>query len=541
MFGLDAIRHRTARMPKKCDKTRSRRANLVLAMMRAALLMSLAVFAACSDSELVDPCAATGDNGVVATGEGSVLGHADHGACAFWGLRYAAPPVAESRFRPPSPAPTHDLVDARAFGPACSQIDLAGTTSGDEDCLHLNVWTEGAIAPPRPVLVFFHGGGNVFGSSLEPTYAGARLAKLGHLVVVTLDYRLGALGYLAHPALSREQNPPSSGNQGLLDQLSALAWVHDNVAAFGGDPDRIMIFGQSAGARTVCALLGSSLARGLFASAWIQSGTCDYPLLSSREILGRTLAESLGCTDDATVAACLRAVGSESFLRVAPGYPTLLDGSPYNPNIDGAVLVENPLDTFGGSDPPEMPVVVASNADEVAEVVDDVASDDYPAAVQAIFGDLAPSILPRYPLSQYASPRAALIRIITDARYTCPLTRTARRLGQRSRGAVFRALFSYGLPAGPDGARAAFHGVELRFLFQSFDQLGVSATAEEIALSNELIARISALARFGDPNVPAAAGWPTFGPGSERYLKLDAPSAAAENLQAASCDFWDSL
>jgi para-nitrobenzyl esterase len=485
------------------------------------------------------PCGGVGDDGAVATREGVVRGHPAGSVCSFLGVRYAAAPVADMRFRVPGSAPLHDPENADHFGSACSQIDLAGNVGGDEDCLFLNVWTSAKGSTLRPVLVFLHGGGNVFGSSQEPVYDGAVLAEKGELVVVTVDYRLGALGYLAHPALSSETSPLSSGNYGLLDQIAALTWVKANVARFGGDPARVTVFGQSAGGRTVCALLGSPAARGLFQRAWIQSGTCEYPLRTSQEQFGLALAQRLGCTDDPT--ACLRAASREAFLLTAPGYPTLLEGSPYNPNIDGAWLPEQPLDAWRGPDAPDVPVVVASDADEVAEVVGGVPDDGYPAAVEAIFGNLTASILPLYPLSQFASARQALVRMITDARYTCPLDRTARALALRAQGATYRAIFARQWPAAPDGEPAAFHGLELRFLFRTFASVGSPPGAADEELADELMARVGAFARDGVPNVRNRTRWSVFDSMTQEYMNLDTPSTLRTGPARPTCVFWDSL
>jgi para-nitrobenzyl esterase len=250
---------------------------------------------------------------VVVTEAGELRGTDVGAASAFLGIPYAAPPVGEGRFRPPAAHACWEGVrPALAFGRVCPQLLASGGRFGDEDCLAANVWTpEARATTPRPVMVFIHGGAYLTGSGHQDLafensgnlYDGATLATEQGAVVVTFNYRLGALGFFAHPALVAEDAHGSAGNYGTLDQIALLQWVQTNIRAFGGDPDRVMIFGESAGGLSTCLLLATPLARGLFHGALVESGGCQVATAASRLAQGEDIADRLGCDD----AACLRA------------------------------------------------------------------------------------------------------------------------------------------------------------------------------------------------------------------------------------------
>lgn len=239
------------------------------------------------------PVGAAPDASTVPTTRGLVAGEADGSGLVFRGIRYAVAPTGDKRWKAPEPpACWADVVPAKAFGSACPQT-LSGVFHGDEDCLFLNVWTPAvpsASTKKRPVLFWIHGGADISGSadSFTPTlgkgvYAGRKLAEAEDVIVVSANYRLGALGWLAPPALGDAAHGGASGNYGLLDQIAALRWVKDNIAAFGGDPSKVMVFGESAGAIDTCALIASPLAAGLFSSALMESGSCEDPTRAYRE------------------------------------------------------------------------------------------------------------------------------------------------------------------------------------------------------------------------------------------------------------------
>ena len=272
------------------------------------------------------PAAGAAEPGLVPTSSGWVRGSTtDTGTWSFRGIPYAAAPVGDLRFRPPAPAacaPTE--IAATDFGAMCPQFEgeeegiATGRIVGDEDCLTLNVWTPpdyGERTSALPVLFFIHGGGNTAGSSSkrvggQAMYDGERLAASNEAVVVTINYRLGPLGYLTLPSLAAESEHASAGNYGLLDQIAALAWVRDNIGAFGGDPARVLVFGESGGAVDTCMMVATPLAAGLFSAALMESGACAAQSGAERQSQGAELAAAAGC-DGADEVACLRALSVE--------------------------------------------------------------------------------------------------------------------------------------------------------------------------------------------------------------------------------------
>jgi para-nitrobenzyl esterase len=496
--------------------------------------------AACGSGEpSADACKGVGKDGVVRVEAGLLRGNTSAAACAFTGVPYAAAPVSELRFSEAKPAaPWKGVRDARTPTPWCPQLASDGAPIGDEDCLYLNVWTTDSSTALRPVLVFVHGGGNVTGSSAERVYDGAHLAERSAAVVVTLDYRLGPFGYLAHPSLG-----PRSGNYGLSDQSLALDWVKKNITAFGGDPARVLAFGQSAGSRNLCTLLAASTGELPFHVVALESGACEIQRESDALSFGAEFAEAAGCADAADVASCLRALSTDQVLSALPDQPDPLFTSHYNPNdavTSGATPIER-LRQDSAGDP--LPVIVGASADETGHIDQPLGSArEYEALLRITFGSqIAGRILSLYPASDFESPRDAWNAVITDFRYVCPSEVTAKALSANAARSVHRYLFAHGLDHGPPSAWGAFHGLELLFLFGNFDALGYEPTSEEDELSDRMIAYWTRFADTGDPNDPEASSWPAYDPVGERYLYIDAKPRAAEKLHREQCDFWESL
>ena len=256
--------------------------------------------------------------GLVTTGCGNYQGVSQGTTYAFLGIRYAAAPTGSRRWQAPQTLPCPTAVQqASAFGSKCPQLDLESMAFvGDEDCLTLNIWAPaasvGSTSARRPVLFFIHGGGNSLGASSEllaggvATYRGDRLAAVANAIVVTVNYRIGPLGFLAHPTLDAEGAQGTSGNYGTLDQIAGLRWVRDWISSFGGDPSRVMIFGQSAGGQNTCMLVASPLAAGLFSAATILSGGCPGRTRAQIDTATQSLATKAGCTAGNSPLACLR-------------------------------------------------------------------------------------------------------------------------------------------------------------------------------------------------------------------------------------------
>jgi len=506
---------------------------------------ALVLATACTDSESAapdqsrqDPCAAFEPGGLDLPG-GRLRGHRAGDSCAFHGIAYAGPAGGEQRFRAPArPVPRIAPADASEFGPPCPQFAVDGHVTGSESCLTLNLWTAGASAEPRPVLVFFHGGGNVSGSSADPDYDGRDLAARGGLVVITANFRLGALGYLAHPALGREHPAASSGNYGLLDQIAALEWVREHAGAFGGDSERVLVVGQSAGARNACALLASPLARGLFSRVAVHSGACNLRSLVEQERIGEELVRLSGCATAPNVTACLRGLDLETLLGALPGIPGPMVASEHNPNVDGWLLDRPPLEIIAAGEHSAVPMIVSTNQEEVGSVIaPDLTVEQYPVLVRALFGnDFSTEMLERYPAASFESPRDALVRMITDARYACPARRTAQA-ALAGGNPVFRSVWARALAHGPESGFGAHHGLELLFLFRAFERHGYEPTASELELSDRMIHGYARFAATGDPSGEGEP-WPAYEPESDRHLYWNEGAVPADGI-SGHCDFWD--
>ncbi|HJQ45363.1 MAG TPA: carboxylesterase family protein [Amycolatopsis sp.] len=434
--------------------------------------------------------AASSEGDVVRTGGGLVRGvvAADHRT--FSGIPYAAPPVGDLRWRSPQPAaPWGGVRDATRAGNVCPQ-----ETGGSEDCLNLNV-TAPRGAERLPVLVWLHGGGFVggAGSAYDPT----RLAVEGGLVVVTINYRLGALGFLD------AGEDPAAGNFGLADQQAALRWVRDNIAAFGGGPGNVTLAGQSAGAYSVCAQLAAPGARGLFGKAIIQSGPCANPLLGVGEARRRAadLLAQKGCAD----LACLRSKPAADLVGLGSTGVISATGTlarmPWVPVIGGDFLPRQPVDAL----PTEIPLLQGTTRNEMRPFV--VAPVDYPRVIDDVFGPRAPAVLAEYPLANYPSPEAALGAVLTDWGQkvgACPALVTDLVAGHG---------YAYEFAEGD-----AVHSGDLPYLFGGTGPL-----------ADMMIRSWSSFARTGDP------GWPAF----PQVLSLKTGDLRPVDFAAEHhCAFW---
>lgn len=496
------------------------------------------------------------------TANGGLLLASDHGTLegeqladlvAFRGIPYAAPPLGDLRFRPPvAPACVPGVTPRTTFGPRCVQLvkDDDGTitgTLGDEDCLTLNVWTPGLDEGARPVLVFIHGGGNATGGSDDPLHDGAALARDQDVVVVTLNYRLGPLGFLVHPELAAESPDAVSGNYAIRDQIAALAWVKAHAARLGGDPQRILLFGESAGAVDVCTLIGSPLAAGLFTRAIVQSGTCNERSLAK---LGDDIADawllSSGCNTD--LPACLRKLPASDLVALSPdGYPDVAAlGQGWGPHVDGLVVPTTTLAAMQAGTHNQVPLIFGSNAAETANAVPPLSEAQYTTLVKTSFGPFADPVLAAYPVADYPDPRAAYVALSSDLKFVCTARRAARAAVAGQQLPVRRYHFAYdAYTAAPGVTPAAFHGLELVYLFAAWPsvqagQFEYKPNPDDLAMSalmQAAWARFAALGQTDDPNLP----WPAYAATTDDHVILDLPPATGQHLRAAQCDFWDSL
>jgi para-nitrobenzyl esterase len=499
------------------------------------------------------------DENVVATEKGCVRGESLGAVKIFRGIPYAAPPVGNLRWKAPQEHPSWDGVrDATQFGKSCPQ--LPGTIfryqlETDEDCLSLNIWTP-KIDPNAklPVMVWIHGGGLVQGSSSQKvndrvTYDGRVFAERFGVVVVTINYRLAQLGFLAHPALSAEDIEHNvSGNYGLLDQIFALRWVQKNIQNFGGDPQNVTIFGESGGGKSVCALLASTLAAGLFQRAIIQSGGCPSNLRKLRGSSGRESAEAqgerfaraIGCADAPDVLACLRSKSVQEILQTLPGEASILStAEKWDFTVDGYALLQSPGRALEAGNFNVVPVIAGTTGNEASIFTVSLGIqtvEQYEAYVRSIFRGLADQVLALYPASAYPSPKAALDALISDVSFVCPTRRFVRDIS-KSQQKTFLYHFTYVTRAGAQLGLGAFHGSEIPFVFGNL----TNPTLQERALSDAMMRYWVNFAKTGDPNDWALPAWPAYTLAGDPHLQLDVPIKADRELRKRYCDFFDQL
>ena len=470
----------------------------------------------------------------------------------YRGIPYAAPPVGERRWRPPGPAPRWDGVrDARAFGPACVQpalpprslyFDRFGPTS--EDCLTLNLWAP-EDARGAPVIVWLHGGSLRIGGSAAPLYDGGNFARRG-AVFVSVNYRLGALGWLAHRALSAESPQGISGNYGLLDQIAALRWVEANIAAFGGDPGNVTVMGESAGALSVSYLLIAPGARGLFDKAIVQStNSRAFPALT-RSVYGLPSAETLGERVLAAIGATDIAAAREIDARRLIDATTRAGFAPQG-TIDGAVLPMQIVDAFDRGLQARVPVMAGINSGEIRAqraLLPPLPTSRaaYESAVRAAQGELAPTFLALYPWSDIGQARLDMTR---DGVYGWATERLARDQAAAGLPAYFY-LFDHCYPAARARDLCAFHAGELPFVFGHLapgdlpPNWPAPARAQDAALSQTMLDYWVAFAATGAPRSDSGPVWRPYGEG-EAYMRFDHGAHAGADPLSGALELHEAL
>lgn len=507
-----------------------------------------------ADAGPPDACGAPSPpEGAVQTHLGPVLGTTEDGVRIFRGLPFAKAPVGSRRFKPPEePECYPEPFEAVRYGSICPQFGASlDLIDGDEDCLYLNVWAPATHADPRPVLFFVHGGGNLIGSgnqSLGPgqnLYDGLGFARDEDVVVVTVNYRLGPFGFFAHPALDGESERGVSGNYAIMDLVLALEWVQKNIQAFGGDPARVLLFGESAGALNTCMLLTSPLARGLYSAALMQSGSCQAPPLATRQATGQAIAARLGCDGAEDPLACFREVSTEGWIRALPVELDALNvwNLPYGPAVDGFVLPDAPLEVIRRGEHAPVPLVIGTNEHETELFLPPVVLSclDYVAWVRGIFPEEARRLLELYPCFDYPLARHAMVALTTDLVFRCPARRIALAAARSGRADVFRYLYRYIRWDPIYAALRSFHASELALVFGTYDRLGYLPPRHESALSGAMQGYWAQFAADGDPNAPERVSWPPYEDARSSLLELDARIGRGLEARADRCDFWDEV
>lgn len=506
---------------------------------------------------------------VATTESGDVAGTERGNVCAYIGVPYAAPPLGNLRWRLPQPPPPWPTpFDAANNVRQCPQFNMnTGLAMGNEDCLLLNVWAPSAPSSRRPVLVWLHTGAFQAANSNQAATDGRRFAQERGIVVVAPNYRLGALGFLAHSALTSEDpSYPSSGNYGLADQRAALEWVRDNIAAFGGDPRNVTIDGTSAGAVSVALHLTSPASRGLFHRAIMQSSyaTSRWPTIAEREGEGARLAAALGCPDPATAAACLRGKSAaEVVVASRPAQQQFVEQpgvTLWGPGVDGVEIPDQARELYRRGEIVRIPVIIGVNGDEGWTYVDrsfpgGLDELQYERAVRTEFGMDASAILERYPAAAFSTPKEALARLTADVEFVCEARRIARYLHHNGSPVYFYS-FEYKMPDITSGHAA--HGVESNFVFgndfANAPNIGVTAprplTAADMTLYGAISSYWKEFAAAGSPNVPGTpVPWPVFeshlmgappAPAqADRYLRFDRVISKDSYLRDSQCNFWE--
>jgi len=492
---------------------------------------------------------------VVPTIAGPVRGVRQDGLDVFRGIPYGAPPVGERRFAPPSsPEPWTDPLDATTFGPAAPQggagLDqvLGGADAAwDEDCLRLNVWTPRCDDARRPVMVWIHGGAFLFGSGHVPWYDGANLARRD-AVIVTINYRLGAFGYLHLEGLDPRYG--GSGNAGLLDQVAALAWVQDNIAGFGGDPDNVTVWGESAGAMSVGALLGTPAAEGLFRRAILQSGAASNvhrPESATR--VAAQVVDAAGGIDR------LRTMSAAELLAVQEDISTrpLEMGLAFQPVVDGTVLPEHPLDRIRAGRTAGVDVLLGTNTDEMTMFLlldPQLAALDEAGLRARIDETFVPSgALPGEALACYRRRLAEApvgdvwCAVLTDQSFRIPAVRLAEAQAARG-GRCWMYEFAYPTPVA-GGILRATHALEIPFVWDNLGAEGAALFVGAVddglrSLSTSLADAWVAFARNGEPSAEGLPTWPRYDGEQRRTLRIGAgPATVVADPNGAERALWD--
>jgi para-nitrobenzyl esterase len=520
--------------------------------------LTCALIAGTALAVMVDPLGAAralaaGSGSVVRLGSGSLQGDKLGAAGAvFKGIPFAAPPLGSLRWREPMPvAGWQGVRAATQYRSACAQPDMGWNSSlvltATEDCLYLNVWTPRLDrAAHLPVMVWIHGGAFTGGSGTDPMFDGGRLSARG-VVLVTLNYRLGVLGFFSHPQLGAGVNL-ASGNFGLLDQIAALRWVHDNIERFGGDPAAVTIFGQSAGGGSVVALLTSPLASGAFRSTIVESGATLGPQPATTLAAARAIGEKFA--DKATLTQ-LRALSTNDLMQ---RWGAFIAGGPQGgaqarppiqtgPIVDGHVLTEDPAAAIAAGHEQKVPLIIGNNAREGFGRIPDAQLSQI---IQGFYGPDAAAVLPEYAPSsgtQQSPLGTPANQWLTDTTFRCGAVITAGR--HSATGArVYSYQFEQSLPGHPE--EGAQHSFELPYVFGNLlseGVLGGAYTASDRALSDAMVGYWTNFAKAGDPNGPGLPAWPAFDSAARAYIRFatayTADASVGHGLRQTACSAFE--
>jgi len=523
---------------------------------RVLLLPGLLLLASCGGGGggTPPPPACAESETIACTQSGALRGVIEGNIRAFRGIPFAAPPLGNLRWKPPAPPVAWQGVrDASQFGSVCTQINFNLELVGEEDCLFVNVFTSSpAPKSKQPVMVFFHGGGDEAGDTHQAPFDSPSLAAAG-VVVVTAEYRLGVLGFLANPLLTAEGGG-TSGQYAILDMVAALTWVKNNIAHFGGDPNQVMLFGQSAGSFNIQMMLAIAPAHGLFNVAGMESGAIPSinkaPWLPTQPVADAASAPfvaAMGCANAAGVLACLRSVSADTMVNYAWNSPFI-----YGPGVGSPFL---PVDSFTylqqhGS---PVPLLIGTTREEYLGVSDNPNSPldaaGYTAEIHTEFdkygNSVADQVLSLYPVTGYDTPEYALDAVHSDYQITCEIRNTALAALGAQRPPVWRYLYTHRFENGSFLAPyRAFHTAELFFIFGNFSNIAGSEyfpSSAETDFSQAMMGYWTRFAATGDPNGVGATQWLPYDAANEHMLQLDETFAPIDGYHTPQCNYLSTL
>lgn len=482
------------------------------------LLISIAaIFTGCSSEQSKPITQVKVENGLLE-------GITENGITIFKGIPFAAPPVGDLRWRAPQAATNWEGVkQVKEFAPAPFQG--GNPPSGkSEDCLYLNVWTPAKSAKEKiPVLVWIYGGGFSYGSTSEPVYDGEKLAEKG-VILVSIAYRVGQLGFLSHPELSAESANKVSGNYGLLDQIAGLEWIQKNIASFGGDPDKVTIFGESAGGISVSMLCASPLAKGLFHGAISQSGGSFGPTrpttfpgenmktLEQAEAEGNSYAEKLNVSSIAE----LRNIKADK-LPLGMGF-----GGAW-PIVDGYVIPDDQHKLYQAGKYNDVPILVGYNSDEGASFSREKTPEEYINGVKARYGKFADDLIKAYPVGENSVPKTAR-DLMRDAAFGWQTWSWARLQSKTGKSNVFYYYFDQHPDYPKDSPRAGYgspHGQEVAYVFQHIDTSKQETLPSDIKISEAMATYWTNFTKYGNPNGEGITEWPAFSDANPKVMHFN--------------------
>jgi para-nitrobenzyl esterase len=532
----------------------------------AALIVAVAVAAYPPlETRAADGAAATA---AIVTEQGPVTGvvTSDGAVEVFAGVPYAAPPVGDLRWAPPQPAPHRSetlVADTFSAAPVQAEssfllraatrlleIPLENTFLNpypvSEDSLYLNIWRGSGTAPGAdlPVLVFIPGGGFVSGSGALPLYDGASLASRGSAIIVTINYRMGVFGFLASEELSAESTSGSSGNQGILDQIAALQWVHDNIQAFGGDPGRVTVAGESAGSASVCVIGASPVAVGLVHRIIGESGGC-LGTVGDADDGDQYDTEEEALAVGSQVTAALGGATLEEMREMSIGEiraATSQFAAHWKPAIDGYVLPAGPAEIYSAGEQNDVPLLLGSNADESSLILafpPDTDPAAYEAEVHATYGSDAERFLELYPGDTSAEVLDSRLRSQTDQVMTRAMRAWAVAAADSGSSGVFTYFFTRTPPDPGLEEFGAYHGSEVMYAYGNLGSEGAAVyTDVDERLTRDMSAYWLAFVAAGDPNHPGGPVWPSVQDEPDSVMELGDETRVVERPRAEAVDFW---